>query len=204
MRVMLVAASALLLLSVCSCAGSLGLSVGKDGTLQRSGKPFRGIGVNYFDAFYRTLGDPKNTTYRDGFKILKDRGIPFVRFMACGYWPKENDLYLKDKDAYFKLMDGVVKSAEENGIGLIPSLFFCHSTVPDLVGEPMLEWGNPKSKTIAFLRQYTREMVTRYRSSPAIWGCSSTDFGGDFHGLAGNVFSREVRIGQRTRGGQRA
>jgi len=154
----------------------LGLAV-RGGSLIKDGKPFRGIGVNYFDAFYRTLGNPKDTSYREGFKVLKEHGIPFARFMACGYWPTENALYLTDKQAYFKLMDGVVKSAEEHGVGLIPSFFFCYSTVPDIVGEPMMEWGNPRSKTIAFMRRYTREMVTRYRNSPAIWGW---EFGNEF------------------------
>lgn len=154
-----------------------GLHVNANGVLVKDGKPFRGIGVNYFDCFYRTLKDPKDTSYREGFKTLKEHKIPFVRFMACGYWPTDNDLYFKDKTAYFKLMDGIVKSAEENGIGLIPSLFFCFSTVPDLVGEPMMEWGNPKSKTIAFMRSYTREVVTRYRNSQAIWGW---EFGNEF------------------------
>ena len=32
-----------------------GLSTGEDGTLRLAGKPFRGIGVNYYDAFVRTL-----------------------------------------------------------------------------------------------------------------------------------------------------
>lgn len=169
-------------------AMQLGLQV-KDGTLTKDGKPFRGIGVNYFTAFYRTLSDPKDTSYQDGFKVLKEHNIPFARFMACGFWPKENDLYRRDKQAYFKLMDGVVKSAEENGIGLIPSFFFCYSTVPDIVGEPMIEWGNPKSKTIAFMRNYTREVVTRYRNSPAIWGW---EFGNEFM-LVADLHAEEHR-----------
>jgi hypothetical protein len=177
MRLMLLAASAALLLSACASAGQLGLNVAKNGILLKDGKPFLGIGVNYFDCFARTLVNPKDTSYREGFKVLADRHIPFVRFMAGGYWPKDNDLYFKDKQAFFKLMDGVVKSAEQNGIGLIPCFFLCYATVPDLVGEPMVEWGNPKSKTIAFMRQYVREWVTRYRKSPAIWGW---EFGNEF------------------------
>lgn len=170
-------------------AKQLGLSVNNNGVLVKDGKPFRGIGVNYFDAFYRTLSDPKDISYEDGFKVLKEHKIPFARYMASGYWPKDNELYLKDKSAYFKLMDGVVKSAEENGIGLIPSFFLCYSTVPDIVGEPMMEWGNPKSKTIAFMRNYTREMVTRYKSSPAIWGW---EFGNEFM-LTADLHSKEHR-----------
>lgn len=165
--------AAICLVALCMCpAGAekqLGLQV-SNGVLTRDGKPFRGIGVNYFDCFYRTLKDSRDTSYDAGFRVLAEHRIPFVRFMACGYWPKDNELYLKDKDAYFRLMDGVVRSAEKHGIGLIPSFFWCYSTVPDIVGEPMMEWGNPSSKTIAFMRCYTREVVTRYKDSPAIWG----------------------------------
>jgi hypothetical protein len=162
----------------CSCQAitQLGLQV-RDGVLVKDGKPFRGIGVNYLDCFARTLVNSKDTSYREGFKVLADYHIPFVRFMAGGYWPSENELYFKDKQAYFKLMDGVVKSAEENGVGMIPCFFLYYATVPDLMGEPMSEWGNPKSKTIAFMRQYVREWVTRYKGSPAIWGW---EFGNEF------------------------
>jgi hypothetical protein len=164
-----VMAALILCLASSGQAAQLGLQV-RNGLLIKDGRPFRGIGVNYFSCFYRAVSDPKDTSYDAGFKALADRKIPFARFMACGYWPKENELYLKDKQAFYKLMDGLVKSAEKHGIGLIPSFFFCYSTVPDIVGEPMMEWGNPESKTIAFMRQYTREMVTRYKDSPAIWG----------------------------------
>ncbi|MBM4040246.1 MAG: hypothetical protein FJ290_17205, partial [Planctomycetes bacterium] len=46
---------------------ALGLTVARDGTLLHEGKPFRGIGVNYFDAFYRTLRNPADVSYREGF-----------------------------------------------------------------------------------------------------------------------------------------
>lgn len=178
-----------LVLSATSAAGSqLGLQ-NKNGVLVKDGKPFRGVGVNYFNCFYRTLKDANDTSYRQGFKVLAEHKIPFARFMACGYWPSENELYFRDKEAYFKLMDGVVKSAEENGVGLIPSLFFHYGTVADLVNEPICEWGTPNSKTIAFMRQYTKEIVTRYKNSPAIWGW---EFGNEFM-LAADLHMPEHR-----------
>lgn len=169
----------MLILSVSGACSSL--QVNKNGTLIQNGKPFRGIGVNYFDAFYRTLNNPDDISYRAGFKTLAEYKIPFVRFMACGFWPSENDLYFKDKERYFKLLDSVVKAAEENGVGLIPSLFFNTCTVPDMMNEPLDQWGNPKSKTIEFVRTYTREVVTRYKDSPAIWGW---EFGNEFNLIA--------------------
>ena len=142
----------------------------RDGLLMRAGSPYRGVGVNYFDCFSRHLKDPKDTTYEQGFRHLKDRGIPFARFMATGYWPVEMKLYVEDPAEYFRRLDRVIKAAERIGIGLIPSLFWTLSTVPDLVGEPVSAWGHPSSKTHAWMRKYTAEVVTRYRRSPAIWG----------------------------------
>lgn len=142
----------------------------EDGILMRHGKPYIGIGVNCFDAFYRVIKDPNNKSYKDGLKTLKEKyNIPFVRFMAGGYWPADWTLYLKDKPRYFALMDELVAEAEKQDIGLIPSLFWYVACVPDIVGEPMDQVGNPDSKTIDFIRTYTQEIVTRYRNSPAIW-----------------------------------
>ena len=150
----------------------LGLGVSKDGLFFKDGKPFRGIGMNYFSIFSRLLASEFNEP-EDGFVVLAQYKIPFVRFMACGFWPTDYNLYMKDaagKAEYFRRLDGIVKAAEDNGVGLIPSLFWAYFAVPDLMGEPMDQWANPQSKTHAFMRQYVTEVVTRYKDSPAIWG----------------------------------
>jgi hypothetical protein len=163
--------SAILYLSLILSAsgGGLGLSSDFSGQLQLNGKPFRGIGVNYYDALVRTLESPPRTNYDSGFRDLASLGIPFVRFSAGGYWPIEWGLYRTNRAQYFVKFDALIKSAEQNKIGLIPSLFWLASTVPDLVGEPCDQWGNPASRTIAFMREYTHEVVGRYRHFPAIW-----------------------------------
>jgi len=175
----LVAAASLALCTSCETvrpAAATGLSV-RNGVLTLNGKPYRGIGVNYFSLFSRTLEDPADRSYEAELKRLADADIPFVRFMACGFWPVDWDLYFTDRPAYFARLDAIVRCAEANGVGLIPSLFWHMSTVPDLMGEPIDQYGNPSSKTAAFLRQYTREVVSRYRDSPAIWGW---EFGNEY------------------------
>jgi hypothetical protein len=157
---------------------SLGLQVSTAGILIHNGNPYRGVGVNYFNAFYRNLQNASDTTFKAGFRYLKSQHIPFVRFMACGFWPIDWKLYLTNKNEYFDRLDQVVHSAETIGIGLIPSLFWNYSTVPDIVGESVNQWGNKKSKTIAFMKKYTEEVVNRYKSSPAIWGW---EFGNEFN-----------------------
>ncbi len=148
-----------------------------NGVLVLNGKPYRGMGVNYFSLFSRTLNNHSDRSYEKGLRELSEAGIPFVRFMACGFWPSEWDLYLTNRPGYFARLDEVVRCAETNHIGLIPSLFWNMATVPDLVSEPIDQLGNPDSKTIAFIRQYTREVVTRYRDSSAVWGW---EFGNEY------------------------
>lgn len=142
----------------------------EEGRLMRDGRPYRAFGVNYPDLFSRTLLDHNDTSYRAGLKQLAQAGIPWARFKACGFWPIDNDLYFRDEAAYFALMDQVVRAAEEYHVGLVPSLFWHFPTVPDMMGEPIDQLGNRQSKTIAFIRQYTAEVVSRYKDSPAVWG----------------------------------
>jgi len=147
-----------------------GLSVARDGALLRDGVPYRGVGVNYTDAFLRSLRHPGDESYRDDFRKLAANHIPFARIIACGFSPSDYQLYLRDKENYFKLLDGVVQAAEESNVGLIADLFWSNTAVPDLVGEPRDQWGNSQSKTRRFMRTYIREVVSRYVNSPAIWG----------------------------------
>jgi len=146
----------------------LGLSV-RDGTLMLEGKPYRGIGVNYFSLASRVFNDADDTSSLTNLAALAKAKIPFVRFMCGGYWPNEQRLYLTNRADFFARLDRVVRCAEESQIGLIPSLFWHLPTVPDLVGEPMQQLGNTNSKSIALIRAYTKDVVSRYIGSPAIW-----------------------------------
>jgi hypothetical protein len=147
----------------------LGLYV-KGGVLMRHGQPYSGIGANFDTLFGRLLQDKSDNSSLDNLGLLGDKGIPFVRFRACGFWPRNFDLYLKDQPEYFRRMDEVVRCAEQHHIGLIPSLFWRLATVSEVVGEAPSQLGDPRSKSIAFIKQYTTEMVGRYKHSPAIWG----------------------------------
>jgi len=148
----------------------LGLTVNAAGILQKDGVAYEGHGVNFMDAFYRTFMNGDNTSYDAMFEYLADHNIPFARMVGCGWWASENELYLTDKEEYFRRFDAVVASAEFHNVGLIPTLFNTHWAVPDLVGESCNQWGNPDSQTIAYMRNYVRDVVTRYRDSHAIWG----------------------------------
>lgn len=196
----------ILLLVMTGCSGesqSLGGLNVADGQFYRGDQPVRAIGVNYFDAFtwalsvadgsrktpnYATVdymgqakrasSFPAKKSYREGLSLLADKGIPFVRFNCGGFYPKDWKLYRENPEAYFALLDDLVRAAEECGVGLIPSIFWSYFTVPGIVGDPLNAWGAPNSKTHAFMRKYTQEVVGRYKDSPAIWGW---EFGNEYN-----------------------
>lgn len=181
----LVASALLLTGSRCSKSpdgGSTGNTVRQglyveNGKLMKDSKPYYGMGINYFRLFNDYVAGDVSTLR--GLEALADAGVPFVRFPASPYWPISwQTTYFVDDREYFRKLDRVVELAEENGIGLIPSLFWHMPTFPDLVGEHMDAYSDRNSKTIAFIRKYTAEVVERYKDSPAIWGW---EFGNEFN-----------------------
>ena len=150
----------------------------ENGALMKDGQPYFGIGVNYFDLFSRILARPDDSSTLTNLTRLGHARIPFVRFMCGGYWPSDQKVYLTNQAAFFERLDRVVRCAETNGVGLIPSLFWFLATAPDLMGEHLDQLGNPNSRTIGFMRDYTTAIVRRYRNSPAIWGW---EFGNEYN-----------------------
>ncbi len=150
----------------------------KDGILLKDGKPYYGIGINYHDAFVRYMTDPNDRSYQKGFEQLLTYDIRFIRFRLAGFWVNDWKTYcLNDKQTYFHRLDQFVADAEKMGIGLIPSFFWLYSAPADLSGEPMDALGDPYSKTNAFIREFTSEVVARYKDSPAIW---AWEFGNEY------------------------
>jgi hypothetical protein len=151
----------------------------EDGVLTRDGRPYAAIGINYYDAFMCVLEERAGAVedYRRGFAHLAEARIPFARFAACGFRPVNWKAWLERPEPYFAELDAIVAEAEKHGIGLIPSLFWSYFALPDALGEPASAWGDPKSRTRAEMRRYTREILARYKDSPAIW---AWEFGNEF------------------------
>lgn len=139
-------------------------------SLLLDGRPWRGVGVNYFDAFGRTLYNSKNTTYRNGFRVLDSLKIPFVRLAFCGINLQEMNYYNSDKALYFRLMDSVVATARRYKIGLIPTLIWQVKVATDMTGQPYESLADTSSLTNRWMAQYVEEVVSRYRNEPTIWG----------------------------------
>ncbi|MFA6242786.1 MAG: cellulase family glycosylhydrolase [Candidatus Hydrogenedentales bacterium] len=175
------AASAIIMLSlfcICERAYATRLSVNADGVLLKDGHKYRAFGVNDYYVFLAHLLHPTVRDYEQRFADLSDHGIPFVRFNVSGWSPYDFSLYVTNKDTFFSRLDDVVRCAEQEGIGLIPSLNWSYWTIPDTVHEHISAYGDSNSETIAFLRQYVRDIVTRYKNSPAIW---AWEFGNEYN-----------------------
>ena len=151
----------------------------ENGVLKKDGRPFAAIGINYYDAFMRVVEGRAGAVedYRRGFAHLAEADIPFARFAACGFRPRDWKQWLEQPEDYFAGLDAVVAEAEKHGVGLVPSLFWSYFALPDALGEPASAWGDPKSRTRSEMRRYTHEVVTRYRESPAVW---AWEFGNEF------------------------
>ena len=163
------------------CAADKGLYI-KDGLFYRDDKPVNAYGINYFNVFLRindaaVKGKTGDLSWKRGLEILSENKVPFVRFSVFPFYPVDWKLYLEDKQTYFSNMDKVVREAERLNMGLIPSIFWVHHTLQDLLNEPVNAIGNENSKTRNFMRTYAREVIAHYKDSPAIWGW---EFGNEF------------------------
>ena len=160
-----------------SAAAADGLTV-TDGELVRDGVAFRAVGVNYYDGFLRHLRDGNDTSFEAGMAELGRRGIPLARFNAGGFFADDWDLYRSDPTEYFNRMDRFVDSARSAGVGLVPSLFWNSDEIAAIFGETRTAWTDVNSQTRAFARQYTADIVNRYRNNEAIlmW-----EFGNEFN-----------------------
>ena len=148
----------------------LGLHVNKDGVLEKDGKPFQAIGVNFVSAFLWLLKNPEDPSVEKAFRVLSEHKIPFIRFVGSGWTAGDMKLYVTDREEYFRRLGLTVALAEKYKIGLIFSMFW-PGWVQDLTGETELTaWYNPSSKTNQMMAEYVREVITRFGKSPAVWG----------------------------------
>ncbi|MHB8898496.1 MAG: cellulase family glycosylhydrolase [Thermoguttaceae bacterium] len=149
-------------------ASQAGLAVAPDGRLLKDGRPYRGVGANYFDLLVRLLNDPDDTSSLEGLEQLGKAAIPFVRF-AVAYDERQWKLFFDDRAEFFRRFDLVVRVTEKHRVGLVPSFFWSFTSFPDMSNESRDQWGNPESQTIVRMREIVGATVDRYRDSPALW-----------------------------------
>nr|WP_315250798.1 cellulase family glycosylhydrolase [uncultured Duganella sp.] len=148
-------------------AGPLSISNGK---FIKDGKPFYGIGMNYFNAFYRYGVFNDRSALTSGLATLKQYNVPFIRVPAIVFWPNEIKGSYIDKQAQFlDRLTEFMDAAEAQGVGVVLSVFFNWSALPDLQGEHLPAIGNPNSQARAFMRNTLTQLVNRYKDHNALW-----------------------------------
>ncbi|NRR31603.1 cellulase family glycosylhydrolase [Oxalobacteraceae bacterium] len=142
-----------------------------NGQFVKDGKPFYGVGVNYFDGFTRYAGSSRDLTWKKGLATLNQYKIPFIRINTFGFWTADfQKNYLNDKAAFYARLDAFMNEAKAQNVGVVLDLFWNYTMFVDLNNEKMKAWGQQNSATRKMMRALTTEIVTRYKGHPALWG----------------------------------
>lgn len=152
-----------------------GLQVNEEGIITLNGKPFYGYGVNFHPAFHLALdkqffGD-MHTDIEAHFKKLASEGIPVMRINFNVFYGKDVGLWDKEasKDRWFGAMDYIIALAEKYNIGIIASLFWDVNAFCDYTGDKLDMITSPDSASTILRMKYIKEVVGRYKYSPAIY-----------------------------------
>lgn len=151
----------------------------KDGVMWLGTEIFYEAGVNCYNLFNQCFSDGYSSEKaKETLRILADNGVKVVRFNCGGYGMGYIGDYFAKKTAYVNLLREITEYAETLEIGLIPSFFWLYHAVPDYYDEPIRAWGNADSATVAFLQEYTKEIVTALKDYKAIF---AWEFGNEFN-----------------------
>lgn len=162
---------ALLILAIASAAPAMaGPLTISDGKFIKDGKPYYGIGVNYFDGFQRRMYHPSDVSWKAGLDTLQAAGIPFIRVNIVGFWPADIKGNYVDKQAvFFQRLDEFMDAAGARNIGVIMDMFWNWTAYPDMFGEHLPAIGDTNSLARQFIREQTDKIVRRYKDKPAVW-----------------------------------
>ncbi len=148
-----------------------GLHVSSNGKITRNGKPYFATGINFYDGFLRYIGHDDVIDSRITFEKIAKAKIPFIRTSLGCFRDDGVSVYLEHPEEYFRHMDRFIGLAEEYHIGVIGCLFWStsYAWIKKLNAKEN-DMGNPDSLLVKEMLRYTRDVVSRYKASPAIWG----------------------------------
>ncbi len=180
-----VALTMLLAADLAAPAWKPGVPLVRDGAqLTYDGQPYAAVGVNKHELLEQYLaqeitgGDQEATAARTAAKrslgLLKEAGITVVRFRACPFWPTWLKRTFRSEDAAVRAaswaaFDEMLDDCDRSGIRVIPSLAWNVAVFPDLANESLHDLvANPDSRSRALLREWSEEVVGRYRSRDTV------------------------------------
>lgn len=128
---------------------------------------FYETGVNCYDLFLASISRNGGSSWsfdtsltQDMMRILKRNEVGVVRFSGCVYYAQDLPAYVENRQRYLSTLARIASLAEQYRIGLIPSLIWQYRAIPDYCGEGTAAWGRADSRTIAFMKEYVRDVVT--------------------------------------------
>lgn len=147
---------------------------------------YRATGVNCYDLFNGTISyDRADSSFRfdpsnafAALDLLKAEKVPVVRFNCGMYYDKELSACIDYKEEYLVTLKKIAEYAEQRQIGLIPSLFWHFAAVPRYFGEPYRSWGCDTSRTMMFMKSYTRQVVEALCGYKSVF---AWEFGNEFN-----------------------
>ena len=162
-----------------------GVPLMRDGAqLTYDGQPFAAVGVNKHELLEQYLakeirgGDQEATAARTAAKrsleLLSEAGITVLRFRACPFWPTWLQRTFRSEDAAVRAaswaaFDEMLDDCDRSGIRVIPSLAWNLAVFPDLANESLRDLvANPDSRSRALLREWSEEVVGRYRNRDTV------------------------------------
>lgn len=134
---------------------------------------FYETGVNCYDLFLSSISRDGTSWKFDTslpqeiLSVLKRHEVSVVRFSGCVYYAEDIPAYVENKQRYLTTLARIASLAEQYEIGLIPSIVWQYRAIPNYCGEGTAAWGRADSRTIAFMKEYVKDVVTtlsRFRS----------------------------------------
>lgn len=195
-----IALAACCALTVCGCGGEnggnkpehLGLYVAEDGTMMKDGKPYYGVGVNYYSLINGCRVSPRKydlTKALASLETLASYDVRVIRFNLGFYSSKEwfDFVQFNLETPHLEALDKIVEKCEQLGIGLIPSFAWNPAAISDAFNEPCNKaFARDDSNTMIWFLGFTKTVVSRYADSPAIF---AWEYGNE-QNLSSSIISR--------------
>lgn len=164
-------------------SSQLGLYV-ENGKVMLGGKEFYGIGTNYHDAAFRYVTNPLCDDIDVGLENLVEHKIPYIRVRFSSYGGEGMDTYKNDPVSFYRELDKCVEFCEKYNIGIIAVVVWTTLPYNNPDKEPLNNFfSTPDGQGFKDMVNYVKDIVNRYKNSPAIWGW---EIGNEFN-LACNV-----------------
>ncbi|MCS7310961.1 MAG: cellulase family glycosylhydrolase, partial [Armatimonadetes bacterium] len=133
------------------------------------GKPLQLVSVNKFDLFLRFLeGGEARQQAIQAIEEAAKHGFTVIRFAGVGFYPSHMRHWSNEK-VYWGAFDELVRTAQRQGVYLIPVIHWNLYLFPDMAHECVQDMlTNPDSRSRQYLWLYTYQLVSRYRGEPTV------------------------------------